>query len=155
MSPSEATAVFRDSIALWTADAISSRGVIEAACDVVAAGVAPPQIVAIAGLPFDAGRGDIEDALQGLDVGFPMTPRRNPEALVAAARVMAERCLDGSVAPRELTCWMHTTFGHDENPVLEPFLHLDDSYDIIEYTDRLEADIDAEVMSLAQALVST
>lgn len=58
---------------------------------------------------------------------------------------MASRVLSGSLTPRDLAAWAHTTFGHTTLELAERLAELDDAYDILAYTDMTREDVDAQV----------
>ena len=145
---------FAESVALWAAGAEDASSVVSAACDALVAGENSGPLAVVAGLPPGASSFDLEDGLEEAmaDLGLPYAPPRTFEARVAGARVMASRCIGGRLAPRELVRWMHATFRHGQDRELEPFLVLDDEYDIVEDTGRNVDALDREVVAEARRL---
>ncbi|MEV6796592.1 hypothetical protein AB0M87_32535 [Streptomyces sp. NPDC051320] len=59
--------------------------------------------------------------------------------------------LAGELTPRELAFRIHGRFGH-ELPLVERLANLDDDYDVLEYGNRAQAQVDAEVTTEALRL---
>lgn len=57
--------------------------------------------------------------------------------------------------PRDLALWAHRTIGHDELPLAERLMELDDVYDCIEYSDQTAAEVDADVVAEARRIVES
>ena len=131
----------------WEVDEVSSAEVVGDAARAVADADVDEWVVALACLPSDASANDIEDVLERVapDIGFPVVPKGNPEAVLAAAFVMVRRCAAGHIAERDLARWMHTVIGHDRSQELERLVVLDDVYDTVEYSSDTIGSVDAEV----------
>lgn len=100
---------------------------------------------------------DIEELLRQLaeEFGFPFYERRGEGGRLAAARVLARRCVAGALPPREFVHWLHSRVGHGhEDEQLEALVSLDDSYDITDASGVRAEDIDRQVMRGAHELLS-
>jgi hypothetical protein len=150
---------FCDVAALWNIDAARTKDVVDAACDVLAAGVDGPAMRTLAALsvspllsPFQVD-GPLADALE--EVGASLPPRQTDAAAEAAVRAMARRTLRGEMTPRELVSWAHRVITHTGVAVAERLVTLDDQYDLAQ--DRIYgkvAQVEAEILQEAQRLAS-
>lgn len=139
----------------WSVEEVSSAEVVSDATQLAAEGSVAEWVVALACLAPDASANDVEDVLDRAapEVGFPVAPRGNSEAVLAAALAMVRRCLAGHVAERDLARWMHTVIGHDRSEELELLVVLDDVYDTISYSTDTVATVDARVRAEAERLL--
>ncbi|MCX4815621.1 hypothetical protein OG601_34000 [Streptomyces sp. NBC_01239] len=96
---------------------------------------------------------DVPDLLPpALDeLGLTFHPAGSVAGQEAAARALAARMLAGELTPRELAFRIHQRFGH-ELPLVERLANLDDEYDVLEYGDRTQTQVDAEVTTEALRL---
>lgn len=156
MPQEESRRALADVVALWGVGAATPEAVIRAACDALAAGLDSQALRELAGLSISSSTYEVEDALPKAleDIAIPFNPPRTAGAQVAAARVLASRLLASQVDSRELVAWMHRTFRHGENDAIEPFLQLDDEYDIIEHTGRSAEQVDQDVIVAARRLLA-
>ncbi|MFF5178503.1 hypothetical protein ACFY2Q_10830, partial [Micromonospora sp. NPDC000316] len=100
-----------------------------------------------------------QDLLQWLEptldeLGLTSYPRGSEDVEDAAVRIMASRLLAGALSPRELARWTHSAIGHDGTPHAEELVMLDDVYDMLEYCEETEAEIDARVLAEARRLTA-
>src|SRR4051794_16137955 len=104
MSEQQARDNLIDALSLWSGGVEASTVVVEAACQALVAGLDSPGLRALAGLPFDVSTYELEDVAPAvvIELGLPYSPPRTEGAAVAAARVMAARCLRGELTPRDL-----------------------------------------------------
>ncbi len=159
MTPEDGRQALADAAGLWSVGGISPTAVIVLACDALAAGLDGQSLRELAGLPASPSTSlyDVEDllapALEGL--GIPHFERGSAAGEIAAARVYATRCVGVKLGPRELAEWMHRTFQHGQNDMLERFLGLDDEYDILKYTGRSREQVDQSVVEACYQLLST
>jgi hypothetical protein len=68
-------------------------------------------------------------------------------------KAFSARVLAGAATPRELTFWAHHAIGHDQLPLAERLVELDDVYDCAEYGDQTVEEIDADVLAEARRIV--
>lgn len=131
----------------WSFRDVSSAEVVDYAARVVAEAEVAEWVTALACLPPNASTNDIEDILErtGPDIGVPLVPRGNPEAALAAASVMVQRCAAGKLPERDLARWMHTVIGHESSEELELLVGLDDAYDAVDYSSITVESVDAQV----------
>jgi hypothetical protein len=61
--------------------------------------------------------------------------------------------LTGAAPPRELAAWAHSKIGHDQIPIAERLVELDDVYDAVEYGNQTLDEIDADVIDEARRIV--
>ncbi|MDC7122861.1 hypothetical protein OMK64_15100 [Cellulomonas fimi] len=153
MSGTAAQALF-DAVALWEIRSPRAADeVIAAAVDALVAGVDSPSLRELAGVPASADywtlRPLVEATLGELRIPYPGPGREDLE--IAATRVMCARLLEGSLTARDLGAWAHSTIGHEGASRLQPFVELDDIYDLSDDDAAVEALEDAarrEAMTL-------
>lgn len=155
MSEGVALADLQAAAAMWSVDRCSHADVVAAACTALVAGVDSPSLRQLAGVSALAANVEVPDLLPLAlaELGLQFFDRGSASGQVAAAGVMARRCLGGRVSPRELVEWAHNTFTHGSNDRLEPLLVLDDKYDIIEYCGMTPQELDAAVLTACRNLI--
>lgn len=158
MNPREALTALNDAAALWIACTADATDVVDAACTCLVSGLDGPTLRMLAGASSVNAR---EEVTQWLDdtlteLGLPSHPRHGREVMTEnALRAMARKLLNGSITPNDLTSWAHGVIGHDNLPLAENLVHLDDVYDCLDYTDTTRDDIDADVIAEARRLAET
>ena len=127
---------------------IPATDVVTAACDALVAGLDSPALRILAACTRAEADYDIPDLLPpALDeLGLTFHPAGSVAGQEAAARALAARMLAGELAFR-----IHHRFGH-ELPLVARLADLDDDYDVLEYGDRTQAQVDAEVTTEALRL---
>jgi len=138
-----------DTAALWSVDQASHDEVIEAACNALVDDLDTPGLRELAGIFHAEAHYRVPEVLP-----VALAELALPAGNLAAATVMARRCLNGDLAPRELARWMHRTFGHGESDDLEVLVVLDDCYDVLDYTAETESDLDDRVREACRVLVT-
>ncbi|RSO48332.1 hypothetical protein DMH15_04870 [Streptomyces sp. WAC 06725] len=154
MSSTESAARrFQDRAVLWSMGEISAADVVTAACDALVAGLDSPALQILAACTRAEAGYDVPDLLPpALDeLGLTFYTVDSVAGQEAAARALAARMLAGELTPRELAFRIHQCFGH-ELPLAEQLAELDDEYDVLEYSDRTPAQVDADVTTEALRL---
>lgn len=154
-----------DAGALWLLGDVSQRVVVQAACDLLAAGLGGDALAVLAGHPFgheaDTWRleADLRAALrEDFQVGLP--DRETDELLMAGVRAMCRRRLRGEISARALAGWAHARVGHDGPDSAQMLVESDDTYDAVdsgftaESADQIDAAVDAEAQRLVDELQS-
>ncbi|MFD4872419.1 hypothetical protein ACFWOB_03500 [Streptomyces sp. NPDC058420] len=145
----------QDRAVLWSMGEIPATDVVTAACDALVAGLDSPALRILAACTRSEAGYDVPDLLPPAldDLGLTFHPAGSVAGQEAAARALAARMLAGELTPRELAFRIHHRFGHDL-PLVERLACLDDDYDVLEYGDRtqalVDADVTAEALRLAQ-----
>ncbi|MGW1549019.1 hypothetical protein [Streptomyces sp. NPDC002346] len=152
-SAESAASTLQDHAALWSMGEICAGDVVSAACDALVAGLDSPALRILAACTRAEADDDVPDLLPpALDeLGLTFYPVGSVAGQEAAARALAVRMLAGKLTPPELALRIHQRFGH-ELPLAERLAELDDEYDILEYSDRTPAQVDAEVTAEAHRL---
>jgi hypothetical protein len=154
--PDQALRNLRETVALWNVDYVRSTDVVDAACDLLVAGLDSPSLRILAGVPRRNADIEVpqivEPALR--EIGLEYHCRGSREAEEAAVRALAMRVLSGSVEPSALTVWAHRRFGHDGLDLAQRLVELDDVYDAYEYDDGDQSTVDDDVIAEARRLVS-
>ncbi|MGW2182597.1 hypothetical protein ACWCXX_31830 [Streptomyces sp. NPDC001732] len=129
---------------------IRATDVVTAACDALVADLDSPALRISAACTRAEADYDVPDLLPpALDeLGLTYHPTRGVAGQEAAARALAARMLAGELTPRELAFRSISTSG---TSCLWPsdFANLDDDYDVLEYGDRTQAQVDADVTAEA------
>ncbi|MFH8597433.1 hypothetical protein [Streptomyces rimosus] len=144
---------FQDRAVLWSMGEISAADVVTAACDALVAGLDSPALQILAACTRAEAGYDVPDLLPpALDeLGLTFYTVGSVAGQEAAARALAARMLADELTPRELAFRIHQRFGH-ELPLAERLAELDDEYDVLEYSDRTPAQVDADVTAEALRL---
>ncbi|MCW8216036.1 hypothetical protein [Streptomyces griseolus] len=152
-STESAARQLQDRAVLWSMGEIRATEVVTAACDALVAGLDSPALRILAACTRTEADYDVPDLLPpALDeLGLTFHPAGSVTGQEAAARALAARMLAGELTPRELTFRVHQRFGH-ELPLAEQLANLDDDYDVIEYGNRTQAQVDADVTTEALRL---
>jgi hypothetical protein len=143
----------QDRAVLWSMGEIRATDVVTAAGDALVAGLDSPALRILAACTRSEADYDVPDLLPpALDeLGLTFHPADSVAGQEAAARALAARMLAGELTPRELAFRIHHRFGH-ELPLVERLANLDDDYDVLEYGDRTQAQVDADVTAEALRL---
>ncbi|WP_413759989.1 hypothetical protein [Streptomyces sp. MMBL 11-3] len=153
--PSTEPAALRleDRAVLWSMGEIRATDVVTAACDALVAGLDSPALRILAACTRAEADYEVPDLLPpALDeLGLTFHPAGSIAGREAAARALAVQMLAGELTPRELTSRIHQRFGH-ELPLAAQLANLDDDYDVLEYSDRTQAQVDADVTAEALRL---
>ncbi|MGW1726835.1 hypothetical protein ACWCQK_28395 [Streptomyces sp. NPDC002306] len=152
-SAESAASILQDCAALWSVGEIRAGDVVDAACDALVAGQDSPALRILAACTRAEADYDVSDLLPpALDeLGLTFYPVGSDAGQEAVVRALAVRMLAGELTPRGLAFRIHERFGH-ELPLAERLAELDDEYDILEYGDRTQAQVDAEVTAEAHRL---
>ncbi|MGW1467214.1 hypothetical protein ACWCPT_23080 [Streptomyces sp. NPDC002308] len=143
----------QDHAVLWRMGESRATHVVTAACDALVAGLDSPALRILAACTRAEADYDVPDLLPpALDeLGLTFHPAGSVAGQEAAARALAARMLAGELTPRELAFRIHQRFGH-ELPLAEQLANLDDDYDVLEYGDRTQEQVDADVTTEALRL---
>ncbi|MFE2298791.1 hypothetical protein ACFXAW_11375 [Streptomyces sp. NPDC059445] len=144
----------QDRAVLWSMGEIRAADVVAAACEALVAGLDTPALRILAACTRGEADYDVPDLLApALDeLGLTFYSAGSGAGQEAAVRALAARMLAGEMTPRELAFRIHSRFGHGL-PLVETLAGLDDDYDTLEYSDRTQAQIDADVTAEALRLV--
>ncbi|MFG3134447.1 hypothetical protein ACGFZU_43065 [Streptomyces tendae] len=85
------------------------------------------------------------------ELGLTFYPAGSVAGQETAVRALAARMLVGELTPRELVFRIHQRFGQ-ELPSAEELANLDVEYDVVEYSGRTSAQVDADVAAEALRL---
>jgi hypothetical protein len=145
----------REAATLWSVGQTTAGELVSLACELLVAGFDGPDLAMLAGVHARHADEDVPGLLEGAleEVGIDHFPAGSPAGTEAAVRLMASRVLAGSLAPRDLAAWAHSTVGHRRSPLAERLVELDDVYDILDYTDMTEQEADDEVRAEARRIV--
>lgn len=72
----------------------------------------------------------------------------------AALEVMVRRFQAGSVDARSLVCWAHQNIGHYGDPGAQPFVDLDDMYEVADYVGYAEEELERWIAEEAEAFLA-
>ncbi|MGW4897028.1 hypothetical protein ACWEQL_32925 [Kitasatospora sp. NPDC004240] len=139
---------------LWSIGELDGPGIVGAACDALVAGLDTPGLRRLAACSRDEAPYDVPVLLPEAlgELGLTYHPPGGETGREAVARTLARRLLTGELSPRDLADRIHRRFGHGLD-LAEPLAALADDYGILGYTDRTEAEIDADVLAEARRLV--
>ncbi|MFB7288674.1 hypothetical protein [Actinacidiphila glaucinigra] len=155
MTSTEAAARrLQDQAALWSLGAISSNDVVREACDALVAGLDGPALRRLAACTRREADYDVPEILPAAleELGLTFYALGSQGAEEAAARALAAAMLAGQMTPRALASQIHQRFGH-ELPLVEDLALLDDEYDVLDYSGRTVAEVDAEVVTEAKRVL--
>ncbi|MEU1817081.1 hypothetical protein ABZ543_18060 [Streptomyces roseifaciens] len=143
----------QDLAAFWSLGEVRAPEVVDAACDALLAGLDSPALRRLAACTRAEADYDVPDFLPAAlsELGLVFYPCGSNAGEEAAARSLVSRMLAGEMTPRELAFRIHQQFGH-ELPLVERLAAFDDEYDILEYGDKTEEEVDAEVLAEAHRL---
>lgn len=122
----------QEHVALWCADQVSSRALVQSAARAVAAGVDGEALIELAGLSrFEARVRRLDRLVREVSAeqGLLSAERGSAEAALLALPAMARRVVAGELTPRELSSWAHGQWGHDAPDDALALSELDDDYD--------------------------
>lgn len=134
-------------------DEIRATEVVTAACDALVAGLDSPALRILAACTRTEADYGVPDLLPpALDeLGLTFYSVGCVAGQEAAARALSARMLTGELTPRELAFRIHQRFGY-ELPLAERLAELEDDYDVLEYGDRTQAQVDADATAEALRL---
>lgn len=155
MNREEASAELANTAALWSVGYLRAADVVRAACDALVAGMDGDALRMLAAVPYRNADEEVPEFLEArlheLALDYRSPRSRNGQA--AAVKVLAARVLAGALPPRELAFWAHGTIGHDQLPLAERLVELDDVYDTVGYDDQPLDEVDADVVAEARRIV--
>jgi hypothetical protein len=147
---------FVEAVAFWDSGYTNARTVVDAATELLVAGIGEGAVAVLAGTP--SGVVDlevpflVEATLDEVGVEWQLAdPVRN--AIITTA-VEARRYLAGELTARGLCATTHRRHGHDTHPLVEALSILDDSLDHVEFTGRADSSLVPEVDRAAAALIA-
>lgn len=135
---------------------MTTAELIRTACDALVVGADSQGLRELAGASDSTSRFDIEDLVEQVaaEFGFEFHRTDSSAGRLEASRLLARRCVNGHLLPREFARWMHTRIGHGhENRLVETLVTMDDRYDVSESYGDLTEDIDQAVLSAARELM--
>jgi hypothetical protein len=131
VAATDATRNLTDAWALFDIGRGGTSDVVSAAADALVAGVDSPSLRELAACSGSDSYWKLHPLVEAtfaeLEILAP--DRDSDEAMVAAARAMARRVLDGRDTPREFTAWAHRVIGHEGPAELQHLVMLDDELD--------------------------
>jgi hypothetical protein len=86
------------------------------------------------------------------ELGIPDLLAKAPER--AALEVMVRRFQAGSVNAHSLVCWAHQNIGHYGGPECQPFVDLDDMYEVADYVGYTEEELERWTAEEAEAFLA-
>jgi hypothetical protein len=151
-----ATGRLLDAVALWEVGSVDGADVISAAVDALVAGLDSSSLRELAGASAKESRWTLRPLVEATldELGETYPGPGTDEIQIAAARVMCERLLQGSVSARELATWAYSTIGHEGAARLQPFVQLDDAYDFNEYAGDTPEDLEDVARRAAESLLA-
>jgi hypothetical protein len=137
----------QEAAALWSVGQVTAAGLVTLACELLVVGFGGMNLAVLAGVHARNADEEVPDLLEAApdDVGLSHYPAGSDAGLEATVRIMASHVLAGLMSPMDLATWVHSTMGHDRLPITEHLVDLDDMYDILDYTDMTEEDLDNEI----------
>lgn len=155
MADDDARQALADAVVLWRLQAADGADeLIDAATQALVDGVDSPTLRQLAGaLPRESWFG-LYPLVEGTaeELGMPELLEAPPERVALA--VMVRRFTRGALSARDLASWAHAHFGHEGDPACEPFVVLDDMYDVAQYTGDSLEDLDARVADEAATFLA-
>jgi hypothetical protein len=149
----EAASKLHTAAARWSAGMGPAAEVVTAGCNALVAGLNTPALRILAGLRDPDYEVYEHLAVAMRELHLPFHPRGSDESWDAVIRAVAVQVLTGDLQPRTAAWEVHAAFGH-ELPVGARLAELDDEYDTLEYTDRTEYEVDADVLAEAREIVA-
>ncbi len=151
----DARAALADAVALWRLlDGAAASDIIDAATQALVDGLDSPTLRELAGASPQASwfslNPIIEQTLEELEMSELLTG--NPQR--PALHAMVRRFEAGTVSGRALARWAHLNIGHDGDSECQPFVELDDMYDIAEYVGYTEQQLDGWTAEEAEAFLA-
>ncbi|MCQ8774907.1 hypothetical protein [Streptomyces telluris] len=143
----------QDLAAFWSLGEVRAPEVVDAACDALLAGLDSPALRSLAACTRAEADYDAPELLPTAlgELGLTFYPRGSDAGREAVAHSLVRRMLAGEMTPQELASRIHRQFGHDL-PLAERLAAFHDEYDILEYGDKTEEEVDAEVLAEAHRL---
>ncbi|SEQ00789.1 hypothetical protein [Lentzea albida] len=147
---------FRDVVASWHADEITDGDVVQAAGELVVAGVDGPAVSTLAGASLQHAQEEMPPLLGDAlgELGLEHHEHGTEGGRTEALRLMARRTLAEEMSPRELARWVRRKLG-SSLPEAEKLAYMDGAYRTLDYRPGLsEADVDFQVMAEVRRLTS-
>ena len=132
-----------DAVSLWRMSPLHAGEVIDAATSCLVVGLDTPALRELAGESLAGASYVVEELIRRCLEELAMSDVLELDLELAAATAMIRRFLAGSVSARELASWAHRVVGHDGATSLQPFVMLDDEYDLLGVGGTTEADLEA------------
>jgi hypothetical protein len=156
----EARTELQEVATFWSLDRRSHEEVVGVACDALVAGLDSEALRALAGVIELEAHIEVppllERTIAELGLVFPERGTKDGHiAIDTAATLMARTCSEGWMAPQNLAAWAHDTFRHGENARVEPFLSLNDEYDMMTYMGKTGKRLDDAVLAECGRLLGT
>lgn len=148
-----AARALQDSAVRWSTGDAAAYDVVNDACEALAAGLDSPTLRMLAACSrLEAGYDAPALFPQALhELGLTFYPRGSRAGKEAALRTLASLLLTGDLTPRELALEVHRRFGH-ALPLADRLSALHDEYGILDYIDKTEAQVSADITTEARHL---
>jgi hypothetical protein len=145
----------QEAAALWSVRQVEAADLVSLACELLVAGCEGLDLAMLAGVHARHADEEVPELLEAAlqDVGLSYYARGSQVGQEAAVTVMASRVLAGLLPPRDLAGWAHSTIGHSRLALAERLVELDDVYDVVEYTDTTEPDVDDMIRAEARRII--
>lgn len=151
----DARVTLADAVALWRLlEGAAASDVIEAATQALVEGLDSPTLRELAGASPKASWFDLNPVIEQTLEELGMSDLLRGSAQQAALGAVVRRFEAGTVSGRELARWAHLNIGHDGDPECQPFVVLDDMYDIAEYVGYTEEQLDGWTAEEAEAFLA-
>lgn len=146
----------QEAAALWSVGQVTAADLVSLACELLVVGFAGMNLAVLAGVHARNADEEVPDLLEAAlnDVRLSHYPAGSDTGLEATIRIMAARVLAGRMSPMDLAAWAHSTVGHDRLPITERLVDLDDMYDILDYSDMTEQDLENEIFAEARRITA-
>ncbi|WP_116950665.1 hypothetical protein [Jiangella endophytica] len=125
-----ARAALADAVSLWRLTPAVAKDVIDAATDALVAGLDSPSLRILAGEPASATAYELADLIDDTMCELGLADVLEDDVQRAALAAMLRRLRAGRVRPGELVSWAHVCIGHGGHDDAQPFVQLDDVYDL-------------------------
>jgi hypothetical protein len=141
--------------AQWRIGLVDGAGALgRAATEALAAGLEGDAVIALASIYHDDDMSRLPRLLETVGEELGMSEALAEDPRVVVARHLCRRVLAGEQNERELTSWVHATFGHDgERPALADLAVLDDLFDDVEVRSRAADRIARDVRQAARRVL--
>ncbi|GGN98524.1 hypothetical protein GCM10010112_91540 [Actinoplanes lobatus] len=147
----------QEAAALWSVGQVTAADLVSLACELLVTGFDGKNLAMLAGVHARNADEEVPDLLQAAleGLGLSYYPAGSNAGLEATVRILASRVLAGRMSPLDLATWAHSNIGHDRLPIAERLVDLDDMYDILDYIDMTEQDLDNEIRAEARRITAT